>query len=67
MTFEQWLKRPVFVTQCRTWAKAAELGVCCHRFRCLPKYRDQAALVARKAVAVAMRIERLNVKLALLK
>lgn len=58
LTFEEWKRRPVYVAQCRTWAKAAELGVICHKFRCLPPYRDPAARQARQSVALAIRSER---------
>jgi hypothetical protein len=58
MTFEEWKKRPVFVAQCRTWAKAAEMGLNCHPFRALPGYRNQSATLARNRVAEAIRDER---------
>ena len=58
MTFEEWKQRPVYVAQCLTWAKAAELDLCCVRFRCLPPYRDQQARDARQRVATAIRTER---------
>lgn len=56
-----WLKRPVFVAQCHTWALAAKLNLCTHRFRCLPASRDQVALAARKHVADVIRQERKRV------
>jgi hypothetical protein len=58
MSFEEWLKRPVFVAQCRTWAKANELGLSCTRFRCLPPYRDAQAQRARNNVADVVRAQR---------
>lgn len=58
MTFEQWLQRPVYVAQCKTWALAAKMGLCCHRFRALPAYRDLEAKIAREKVAVAIRAQR---------
>lgn len=58
MTFEEWKKRPVYVVQCRTWAMAADMGLCCALFRALPPYRDTAARNARNRVAAAMRGER---------
>lgn len=60
MTFEEWKQRPVYVAQCRTWAKAAELDLCCVRFRCLPAYRDTQARDARNRVAAAIRADRLH-------
>lgn len=60
MTFSDWLKRPVYVAQCHTWSLAAKLGLCCHRFRCLPPYRDAAAYQARRLVAQLVRRERAN-------
>lgn len=58
MTFEDWLRRPVYVAQCKTWSKANELGVCCSRFRALPAYRDDLARKARSQVAKAILAER---------
>lgn len=58
MTFEQWLKRPVYVAQCRTWKLAAELDLCSVRFRALPAYRDEQAREARRTVAQEMRRRR---------
>lgn len=63
LTFEQWLNRPVYLTQCKTWAAAKMLGVCCIRFRSLPGYRDDEAKRARKLVADMMRKERQRIAL----
>ena len=63
LTFEQWLNRPVYLTQCKTWAAAKLLGVSCFRFRCLPGYRDDEAKRARKLVADMMRKERQRIAL----
>lgn len=63
LTFEQWLNRPVYLTQCKTWAAAKMLGVCCIRFRSLPGYRDDEAKHARKLVADWMRKERQRIAL----
>lgn len=53
-SFEAWKSRPVYATQCRTWALAAELNECSVRFRALPAYRDAAAKKSRSAVAKAI-------------
>ena len=58
MTFEQWLRRPVYLVQCATWRKAKELGLCRIGVRALPGYRDEAAQAARDAIAQAMRADR---------
>ena len=58
MTFDEWMLRPVYVAQCLTWAKAAELDLCCVRFRCLPAYRDDLTRNARNRVAAAIRADR---------
>lgn len=58
MTFEQWLKRPVYVAQCHTWALASKLDLCNHQFRSLPGYRNAQAHQARRLVAEIVRHER---------
>lgn len=58
MTFEEWMKRPVYVAQCHTWALANKLGLGCPWFRCLPGYRDDEARQARRLVAEAVRFKR---------
>lgn len=58
MTFEEWMKRPVYVAQCYTWALAAKLQLNCVRFRALPGYRDDEARQARRLVAEAVRYQR---------
>jgi len=58
LTFRQWLNRPVYLTQCKTWAAAKMLGVCCIRFRSLPGYRDDEAKHARQVVASHIRQQR---------
>lgn len=58
MTFEEWMRRPVYVAQCKTWRMAAQMQLCCITFRCFPRYRDEKALTARAKVAAAMRAER---------
>lgn len=63
LTFEQWMRRPVYVVQCRTWKAAKALGVCCVTFRCLPGYRNDEARHARKLVADWMRHERQRITL----
>lgn len=57
-TFENWLKRPVYVAQCHTWALAVKMRVQSSRFRCLPAYRDSQAMQNRKRVADAVRSQR---------
>lgn len=57
-SFEAWKQRPVYVAQCRTWALALKLNLAHHRFRCVPAYRDDQALTARKAVADVIRDQR---------
>lgn len=63
LTFEQWMRRPVYVAQCKTWKTAKALGVCCLGFRCLPGYRDANAQHARKLVADMVRRERQRIAL----
>lgn len=63
LSFDQWMRRPVYVAQCRTWAAAKAMGVCCDRFRALPCYRDSQARQARKLVADMMRKERQRITL----
>lgn len=58
MSFEEWMRRPVYVAQCYTWALAARLGLSCHRFRALPGYRNEEASQARRLVAEYIRLER---------
>lgn len=56
--FQGLMQRPVYRTQCRTWRKAAELGLCQGGFRALPAHRPLSVLQARKQVADAIRQER---------
>lgn len=58
MTFSEWMRRPVYVAQCHTWRRAAEMGLCCVRFRCLPAYRDAEAKLARSLVAASIKADR---------
>ena len=58
MTFEQWLRRPVYLAQCATWRKAKELGLCRIGVRALPGYRDAAAQAARDTIARAVKADR---------
>lgn len=57
-SFEAWMRRPVYVAQCHTWALAQKLEKACHRFRCLPAYRDDQSLLLRKQVADMVRHQR---------
>lgn len=63
LSFEQWMRRPVYVVQCKTWRMAKALGVCCILFRALPGHRDDEARHARGIVAMMMRRERQRVTL----
>lgn len=56
--FQDFMRRPVYRTQCRTWRKAAELALCEAGFRALPEYRPVSALQSRKRVADAIREDR---------
>jgi hypothetical protein len=59
VSFEQWLKRPVYVVQCRTWKLAAELNLCGQGLlRVRPACRDERANAARKALANAVKQQR---------
>lgn len=60
LSFEQWLRRPVYVAQCRSWRKAAELGLCSVLFRARAQYRTPEVQRARTAVAQALRRQRLT-------
>jgi hypothetical protein len=55
MTFEKWMKRPVYVAQCKTASIAQANGVFCFLFRALPGHRDAQAQRARNAVADIVR------------
>lgn len=55
MTFDEWMKRPVYVAQCKTAKLARELGVIGYHFRVLPSYRNAQILADRKEIADAMR------------
>lgn len=68
-TFEQWLKRPVYVVQCHTMRRARDLcGLVdgqylpIDKFRCLPGYRDRYAQTLRNMVALSIRMDRLKAK-----
>lgn len=63
LSFEQWMRRPVYVTQCKTWRIAKAIGVCCIGFRCLPGHRDSEAQRARQLVADMVRRERQRIPL----
>jgi hypothetical protein len=55
MTFEEWMKRPVYVAQCKTAALAGELGINGWHFRRLPAYRSDQDRADRKLIADTMR------------
>ena len=58
MTFEQWMRRPVYLAQCATRQKAAELNLCNLGVRSLPGQRDGYAQAARDMLALALRMDR---------
>lgn len=78
-TFEQWMRRPVYVVQCRTFARMLDLigyakpapdrGIATKgapvwvTFRALPGHRDQYGQILRDMVAVSFRTERLNARI----
>ena len=64
MTFEEWLRRPVYVAQCTTWALANKLNLCSFAVRSLPGHRNATTQAARDMVAIAMREVRRVRKLA---
>ncbi len=58
MTFDQYMKRPVYVAQCRTWKRAAELNLCSLGIRAVKEYRDGYAQAARDMIALSIRMDR---------
>ncbi len=58
MTFDQYMKRPVYVAQCRTWKRAAELNLCSLGIRAVKEYRDGYAQAARGMIALSIRMDR---------
>ena len=58
MTFDQWMRRPVYLAQCATWQKAAELNLCSFGVRALPGRRDMYAQAARDMIALSVRMDR---------
>lgn len=64
LTFAQWRQRPVYLTQCRTWRKAAELNLCSLGIRALPGHRDIYAQAARDMIALSFRMDRMSQRLA---
>lgn len=60
MCFEFFDQNPVYRVQCRTWNKAAVMGLCSAEFRCRQSYRTPAAIKARKMVADAIWQDRKN-------
>jgi len=75
--FDKWMTRPVYVVQCKTFAKARELlklpmskgGYATsgyhliNELRVLPGHRSKEGQLLRDMVATAMRIDRLNSRL----
>lgn len=80
MTFDEYQKRPVYVVQCKTFKRALELlKVNCPNgslattgaltdlllaFRVFPKYRNQYAKALRDMVALSIRMERMQRRIA---
>lgn len=62
MTFEEWMRRPIYRVQCVTWKLGYSLFGAGHQFRSLPQYRDEPARLARLAVARYCRENRAAVK-----
>ena len=61
--FTEWLKRPVYVTQCKTSRIASSLGLLPSiGYRALPGYRDIYAQNARDLIALSVKIERIRSK-----
>jgi len=58
MTFDQWLKRPVYVAQCKTWQIAAETNLCGFLIRTLPGHRTRTVQLARDLLALHVRYRR---------
>lgn len=58
MTFDEYLKRPVYVVQSKTWARAAEMNLCMVGFRALPGKRDEYAQLVRDLVAMSIKLDR---------
>ena len=58
MTFDKWIRRPVYLAQCATWQKAAELNLCNLGVRSLPGQRDGYAQAARDMIALSVRMDR---------
>ena len=58
MTFDQYLNRPVYLVQCKTWDKAREMNLCVVGFRALPGKRDKYAQLARDLVAMSIKLDR---------
>lgn len=79
MTFDQWLKRPVYKAQCVTYARARQLckmpalesgqgeargpGHLLDTFHALPGYRDPFAQALRDMVALSVRMDRAAARL----
>lgn len=51
MTFEQYMRRPVYVAQVKTATLATEMGVLNYKLRLVPAYRTAEVRDIRKAVA----------------
>lgn len=68
MTFEEFMKRPVYRVQCYTYGMARNMGLPTTHFRVLPGYRAGHAHVqaARDAVARRIRQDRASERNAML-
>lgn len=58
LSFEQWLRRPVYVVQCVTYRMACDMGYVGVGFRTMPGYRDEVSLAVRSLVARAVWADR---------
>lgn len=59
-SFQNWMNRPIKRVQVYTWQIACNLfnREPLANFRCLPKYRDEKAKIARKEVAQMIKFKR---------
>jgi hypothetical protein len=55
MSFEDWMKRPVFVAQVKTASVAKQSGIAPHLIRPLPGFRSAQCLELRARVATSAR------------
>lgn len=77
MTFDKWMKRPVYVIQCRSVSRAKQLmgvtpetqGIAAidllHGMRAKKDYRDTGAQILRDMVALSLKMDRASKRVAL--